>query len=360
VFGERNGPIAVIQSGIERRFLLDSKMIVEILEDIDADQIQEHSKNVQCCCFMSPYRNAHRYGQDRRPSMGVSINDAGFSLVHCFACQYSATLVNALGELEEKSGEDLTEVIKKARSFERLDPEAIVHSVRKAEKKERKEVVVDEALLDEYEVTRKDGSVQKVKLVPGAHQSIIDRGLSIETLKAWGARWDATFKRVMFPVRNFNGQLVGGVGRAVSQSKIKYFNYFRFDKSLYLFGEHLTSRDRPVVLVEGQIDAILLWQYFKENEVDADVVALAGSIPSKHQLQKVVRNWDTVVLFLDNDFVGWDGTKTIARAIQRKVLLKVMTYSTEGGDPAELVQQGIDVKTMYERASLAMVTRSSR
>lgn len=339
---------------------MDSRMIVEILEDINARQIQAHSKNVQCCCFMSPYRRAHRFGQDRRPSMGVSINSAGFSLVHCFACQYSATLLVALEELETKSGVDLSEVIAKARSFEQLDPDAIVRSVKRESEKERKEIIVDEALLDEYEVVRKDGSVQKVKLVPGAHQSILDRGLSIETLRAWGSRWDATFGRVMFPVRNFNGQLVGGVGRAVFQSRIKYFNYYHFDKSLYLFGEHMTSRNRPVVLVEGQIDAILLWQYFKENAVDADVVALAGSIPSKHQLQKVVRNWDTVVLFMDNDFVGWDGAKTIARSIQHKVLLKVVTYPAEGGDPAELVQQGVDVKTMYERASLAMVTRSSR
>lgn len=338
---------------------MDSKMIVEILEDIDVDQIQEHSKNVQCCCFMSPYRRAHRYGQDRRPSMGVSINSTGFSLVHCFACQYSATFLVALEEFEEKSEQDLSDVIKKARSFEQLDPYAVVRSVARAEVK-KTEVIVDEALLDEYEVKRRDGSIQKVPLVLGAHKVILDRGLTVDTLKAWNSRWDSTFQRVMFPVRNFKGQLVGGVGRAVGDSKIKYFNYYHFDKSMFLFGEHMTTRDRPVVLVEGQLDAILLWQYFKEKGVEADVVALAGANPSKVQLQKVVRNWDTVVLFLDNDFVGWDGTKIIARAIQQKVLLKVMTYSTKGGDPAELVQQGIDVKAMYESASLAMVTRSSR
>jgi 5S rRNA maturation endonuclease (ribonuclease M5) len=277
--------------------------------------------------------------------MGVSINSAGFSLVHCFACQYSATLLVALEELEEKSEQDLSDVIAKARSFEQLDPEAIVHSVKREEKKFEDVIIKDEDL----------------QVYPnGYHPSIISRGLKHETMVAWDARWDTEYKRVLFPVRTFDGVLVGAVGRTVVNSRIKYFNYFHFDKSRYLFGEHMTSRKRPAVLVEGQLDAVLLWQYFKENSVDADVVAFAGSTPSKHQLQKVVRNWDTVVLFLDNDFVGWDGAKMIARAIQHKVLLKVVTYPTEGGDPAELVQQGIDVKAMYESASLAMVTRSSR
>ena len=164
----------------------------------------------------------------------------------------------------------------------------------------------------------------------------------------------------MFPVRNFKGELVGGVGRAVFDSKIKYFNYYHFDKSLYLFGEHMTLRNRPVVLVEGQIDAILLWQYFRDKGVNADVVALAGSNPSRAQLQKIVTNWETVILFLDNDFVGWEGSRKIARAIQHKVLLKVMSYpTTDKGDPADLIKQGVDVKALYDSASLAVV-RSSR
>jgi DNA primase len=321
-------------------------MIVEILEDLEADQIQTHTRNIQCCCFMSLYRKAHRFGQDRRPSMGISIDSSGSSVVHCFSCRYSAPLVAALIDLEEKSGRDLSEVIAKAKSFERLDPDALIRSVQMSDKKEEKEVLIDENELEQYP--------------PGYHPKILQRGIKHETLQAWGARWDAQYKRVMFPVRNFEGHLVGGVGRTMVTSKVKYFNYFHFDKSRYLFGEHMTTRDRPVVIVEGQLDAILLWQYFQQVEVNADVVALAGANASRHQLTKIVRNWEDVVLFLDNDFVGWEGTKDIARAIQHKVLLKAVTYPTDGGDPADLIQQGIDAKAMYESASLAMTIRSKR
>ncbi len=326
---------------------MEAGMIQEILEAIDADQIQLHSRNVQCCCFMSIYRKAHRYGVDSRPSMGISIDSSGTSLVHCFSCKYSAPLVSALVDLEDKSGRDLSDVIARAKAFERLDPEALIKSVENAENREKKkEKIVPEEDLEIYE--------------QGYHPQMIVRGLTVETLKAWDSRWDAEYRRVVFPVRNFNKHLVGAVGRTTINSRVKYFNYFHFDKSATLFGEHMTLGDRPVVVVEGQLDTILLWQYFKENNIEADVIGLMGSDASKYQLTKLVRNWQDVILFMDNDFAGWTGQKNIARAIQQRTYLKVMTYPSDGGDPAELVKQGYDIKKMFEEASLVMVTRRSR
>ena len=326
---------------------MDAPMIVEILEGIDADQIQVHSRNVQCCCFMSRYRKAHRYGVDSRPSMGVSIDPNGTSVVHCFSCRYTGPLVGAIIDFADKSDQDLADVISKAKAFERLDPEALIRSVELSEKKEKKkEVIVDESELEKYP--------------KGYHPGILSRGISHETLLAWDTRWDAEYKRVAFPVRNFNKQLVGAVGRTMVQSKIKYFNYFHYDKSRYLFGEHMCTRDRPVVVVEGQLDAILLWQYFKDNDVDSDVVAISGSEASKYQLTKIVRNWEDVILFMDNDFAGWAGQKNIARAIQCKVCLRVMSNPVTDSDPADLILGGYNVKELYEKASMAMVTRSKK
>lgn len=326
---------------------MDRWAIVKILEEVGARQIQDHARNIQCCCFMAPYRKSHRYQETPRASMGISIVAGGASLVHCLSCDYSSLFVTALIDLEEKSGKDLSDLIARAKEAERLDPDALIASVERSEKEdEKKEKIHDESVLDEYN--------------PGCHKNVMDRGFTRSTLAKWDSRWDSKFKRVVFPVRNVDKALVGAVGRTVVNSKLKYFNYFNFNKSRYLFGEHLIKGDgRPVIVVEGLLDTILLWQYFSEKELKVDVVGLLGSDASRRQLRKIVRHWDDVVLFLDNDPPGWAGQRTIMDGIQRKVLLRVMSYpKMVGGDPAELVVEGVNICEMLEKASLAINLRN--
>lgn len=325
---------------------MDKNSILKVLNDIGANRIQELSENIQCCCFMAPYREAHSFGEDRRPSMGISINEFGDSLVHCFACKYSSNFLTALIDYETCSEIDIDETISFAKSAERLDPDAILRSVLNLKEQVEVEKILNEECLDSFP--------------KGAHKSILSRGLKISTLKEWDSRRDDKKRNVLFPVKNLDNNLVGAVGRTVIRSRDKYYNYFKFDKSKYLFGENKATRKYPVIVTEGLLDTILLWQYCKDNDLNYDVVGLLGSEPSKEQLQKLVTYWTEVILFLDNDVVGWEGQLKLKKYMQRKTLLRAVIYPRDDryGDPADLVKDNYPVVDLLKQAPVVYSQRS--
>ena len=123
--------------------------------------------------------------------------------------------------------------------------------------------------------------------------------------------------RLIFPIRDADGQLVGFGGRTLDDSQPKYLNSPRspiFDKSHILYALHLAKdaiKDRGVVIVEGYMDAIMAHQHGFSN-----VVASMGTALTREQTslaRKVVGRPSPsqsreVVLALDPDAAGQEAT----------------------------------------------------
>lgn len=136
--------------------------------------------------------------------------------------------------------------------------------------------------------------------------------------------------RIIVPVRDENGNLVGWSGRLASDDKkaIKSFNKWMhkmdFDKGFVLFNfdkaKEYIKESKEMILVEGPWDAIRLWSYGIYN-----AVAVMGSALTPEQLSLAVSNSFKINVMLDSDGAGQSGANRICE--QLKPYVDVYTYS---------------------------------
>ena len=126
-----------------------------------------------------------------------------------------------------------------------------------------------------------------------------------------GTRYDRFRGRLIFPIRDGNGRIVGFGARTLDPDGIpKYLNSPQtdlFDKSAILYGLDLAKRairqERQVVIVEGYMDVIQAWQHGFHN-----VVAQMGTALTEAQMQQLKRYAKRFVMALDADAAGAKAT----------------------------------------------------
>ncbi len=130
-------------------------------------------------------------------------------------------------------------------------------------------------------------------------------GLLIEKERREGT-YDRFRNRLIFPIRDMNGSVLGFGARALDDSLPKYLNSPQtliFDKSSVLYGiEQAKSAIRKqdsVVVVEGYVDAIVAHQYGFSN-----VVASLGTALTERQVAMIKKLTKNLVLALDADAAG--------------------------------------------------------
>ena len=123
-----------------------------------------------------------------------------------------------------------------------------------------------------------------------------------------GSLWDFFKGRVMFPIRDVTGRVIGFGGRTLTTDKkvAKYFNSpesILYNKSKVLYGMHLAkqpiNKEERCFLVEGYTDVMAMHQAGVENEVSSSGTALtAGQI---HLIRRFTKN---VTVIFDGDAAG--------------------------------------------------------
>lgn len=139
-------------------------------------------------------------------------------------------------------------------------------------------------------------------------QDLLAAGLIIE--RDDGRHYDRFRGRLMFPIRDIRGRVVGFGGRVLDDSLPKYLNSPQtalFDKSSILYGIDLARdpiREKgDVVIVEGYMDVVMAHQYGIAN-----VVASMGTALTEKQLNILKRLTKRISLALDSDLAGSKGT----------------------------------------------------
>jgi DNA primase len=136
-------------------------------------------------------------------------------------------------------------------------------------------------------------------------------------------RYDRFRDRVMFPIRNTKGQVIGFGGRVLDQGEPKYLNspetpLFQKGNELYgLFEARQAIREKGLVLVtEGYMDVVALAQFGF-----AHVVATLGTACTPVHVQKLLRHTDEVVFSFDGDAAG--------RRAARRALEACLPHATD-------------------------------
>jgi DNA primase len=125
-----------------------------------------------------------------------------------------------------------------------------------------------------------------------------------------GSVRDFFWGRLMFPIHDRNGRVVGFGARSLDGSDPKYLNTAAtsiFNKRATLYGLHMSAapiRERhTAVIVEGYMDAIAAHQFGYDN-----VIASMGTALTEQQANQIKSIATNVVLALDPDAAGQEAT----------------------------------------------------
>ncbi len=178
-------------------------------------------------------------------------------------------------------------------------------------------------------------------------EDVIRAGLIIKNEK--NVQFDRFRGRIMFPIRNHMGKVVGFTGRVLPEFDTgqtgKYMNSPEtpiFNKSKLLYGfskaKDAIRESKFAFLVEGQMDMVMAWQSGVRN-----VVASSGTALTPDHLTALKRLTDQLVISFDNDEAGYvAGERAIDLAENMDFNVKVVVFN-DFKDAAEAAQAGEEI-----------------
>jgi DNA primase len=317
------------------------------------------------------YEGLCPFHDERTPSFGI---DPGQKVYHCFGCQASGDVFTFVQETEgvdfrgalelladrygvelQREEEDPREAERRqrrARLLELLDRTASYYERYLWESKEAARARdylerrgLGEDVLRAFRVGYAPSAWDRVLLASRqgrfSNRELYDAGLA-QRSRQNGQLYDRFRARIMFPLTDTRGRVLGFGARATSEDqKPKYLNTSDNDvyhKGLHLYGANLAraqaARAGQVILCEGYTDTIALHQAGMTNAVGLMGTALTGE-----QLGELSRMAQTVLLALDADSSGQEAMlRASSLAARRKLELRVVPLPA-GSDPAELIHR---------------------
>ena len=152
--------------------------------------------------------------------------------------------------------------------------------------------------------------------------------------------FDRFRNRVMFPIFNYNGKVIGFGGRVLDDSLPKYLNSpetLVFNKRLNLYGLNISKKsikDDTLILVEGYMDLISLYQNNIEN-----VVATLGTALKIEQARLIRKFAKNVIIYYDSDQAGQNATlRAIDILLQADIKVKILNLK-DCKDPDDFIKK---------------------
>lgn len=201
--------------------------------------------------------------------------------------------------------------------------------------------------------------------------TLLEKKLSLELLLDAGvvkrneernSTYDMFRNRVIFPIRDRQGRVIGFGGRVLDDGVPKYLNTAEtavFHKSHVIYGLDLAQRairERDqVVIVEGYMDVIAAHQFGFSN-----VVACMGTALTPEQLRQLQRYTDNFVLALDADAAGQAATiRGLNQARQSLARVRKPVVTPGGVRLEDRLGANLSITTMPEGKDPDDVIRSS-
>lgn len=278
-----------------------------------------------------PYASTHhKKGRDGNPSMRVEVVKGGLSRWRCFSCGQGGKFAEVLTELRamghqypwgellalnDRETSDLSIAVVNPEDVEKLPPP-----------------VISEDWLDRWKPSWSS---------PEAIDYLARRNISLSDQHEWEIRYSPQMRRVLFPIRDFAGQLRGVQGRSIDpDTKPKYLHLKYPDRDgvatghLFWYNEHHVDFARPLVVVEGVIDAI------RTSKVWPNVVAVLGASTIIHGKVERLGGALKIVSFLDQDEAGNLGRDVLRQWCYRKRLYSDAVLAP-GIDPGAMSDEAL-------------------
>lgn len=178
-------------------------------------------------------------------------------------------------------------------------------------------------------------------------QYMIDRGLSRETLTQFDIGYDFLSDRITIPVRSLDGSLFGVKGRDwTGQHGAKYlgcgdrpgserlrYGFNTYEITEVVFGLHRARDVRSVVLLEGEFDALALWQMGVSRPIATGTARM-----SVRQRNLIVDEAELVYVYYDAGSAGQEGAREAVSLLEPYVRVKVVEPLDV--DPCDALRDG--------------------
>jgi DNA primase len=311
------------------------------------------------------------FHDERTPSFGI---DPAQKVYHCFGCQASGDVFTFVQETEgvdfkgalellaERYGVELQREQEDPRETERRrQRERLLELLKRtagyyerylwesSEAARAREYLagrgLSEQALREFRVGYAPSAWDRVLLASRrggfSEAELYATGLA-QRSKQNGQAYDRFRSRIMFPLADVRGRVLGFGARAMREDqRPKYLNTSDNDvyhKGLHVYGADLArahaARAGTVIVCEGYTDVIALHQAGMRN-----AVGLMGTALTAEQVGELDRMAKTVLLALDADSAGQEAMlRASGLAAKRKLELRVVPLPA-GADPAELIQR---------------------
>ncbi|MDN4074793.1 DNA primase [Fictibacillus terranigra] len=156
-----------------------------------------------------------------------------------------------------------------------------------------------------------------------------------------GKYFDRFRNRIMFPIWDKNGKVIGFGGRILGEGEPKYLNSpetMLFNKGKNLYALHLSRpemrKKQQAVLFEGYVDTIAAWRAGVENGV-----ATLGTSLTEDQAKLLKRNVPSVVICYDSDHAGVEATFRASSILLKAGCNVKIAKMPDGLDPDDYIQK---------------------
>ena len=299
---------------------------------------------------------------EKTPSFSVAPDKGIF---YCFGCHKGGSVINFEMEIEGLSYPDAVRALAQRAGMEVPEDEEYKSRYQKQERlwalsKEAARFFVKEL----YGPNGKEGLAYARKrgmskgtltrfgigFAPNTWRSLTDameaKGYTEEELKGAGlvsekngSVYDRFRNRLMFPIIDVRGNVIGFGGRVMDDSTPKYLNSpetMIFNKRKNLFALNIAKKTKLdyMILVEGYMDAIALHQY----GFDCAVASLGTSLTDEHA-QLLSRYTQQVMLIYDGDEAGQNATKRAIPMLEKVGIQVKVLQMRDAKDPDEFLKK---------------------
>lgn len=325
---------------LSKRTIEDVKAKANIVEVISHYvTLKKKGANYEACC---PFHN------EKSPSFKVSPKDGFYKCFGCGVAGDSITFmmefvgldyINAIKTLADMSGvmieEEFTSPEQQAKEFQKKQHKLNIHDIlnkvrdfyrynlqtNQASKSYLAKRGLSDEIIQKFELGFANDNFHGLAVAfsdYNSNQLLQDAGLVAKNES--GKLYDRFRDRIIFPIKNIKGDLIGFGGRITEKGDPKYLNSPEtelFSKSLELYGLYEAKKaimqKNQVIVVEGYMDVIALQQYGVQN-----VVASMGTAMTDEHVKVLFRLCDNIVCSFDGDVAG---KKAAWRGLEKGVSL---------------------------------------
>lgn len=339
-------------------FIQDLLNRIDIVDVIDKSvPLKKAGANYSACC---PFHN------EKSPSFTVSPSKQFY---HCFGCGAHGTAIGFVMEYQGFSFVESIEELAKMVGLTVPQSENFNNQPSKSEATSLQTILQEAAQFYKAELKKSQRAIEYLKsrglsgIIAAKYQigyapagwqnlqslfeqydsdTLITAGLVVKNDQ--GRRYDRFRDRIMFPIHDQKGQVIGFGGRVINPDDTpKYYNSPEtplFQKGHELYGLFLGRRAirgaGRVVVVEGYMDVVALAQY----EIEYAVASL-GTATTPFHIAKLMRQTNEIVFCFDGDQAGrtaaWRAVTNALPALKDDVRLTFL-FLPQGHDPDSYVR----------------------